>query len=182
MNVLLVFGSTHGHTWRIARRIAGDLRNAGHEVTVRRVDAAPEDLWLYDAVVVGGSLHRGAHQPELVDWVHEHNRSLATRPNAFFSVSLSAADDAIEAQIAVRECIDRFVEDTDWDPDISAPLAGALQYPRYSFPTRLSMHLLMHHTDHPDDTSREFEFTDWEAVDRFARLVAHHIERSRLPA
>ena len=182
MNVLLVFGSTHGHTWRIARRIARDLRHAGNTVTVRRIDAAPDDLSPFDAVVVGGSLHRGTHQRELVDWAHAHHRALAARPNAFFSVSLSAADDSIEAQIAVRECIDRFVEDTEWDPDVSAPLAGALQYPRYSFPTRLSMHLFMHQTDHPDDITREFEFTDWDAVDHFARTVVHHLERSLLPA
>ena len=182
MNVLLVFGSTHGHTWRIARRIAGGLRGAGHDVTLRRVDAAPADLSDFDAVVVGGSLHRGTHQRELVEWVHDHHRELAARPNAFFSVSLSAADGTATSRAAVRECIDRFVEDTEWDPDISEPVAGALQYTRYDFRTRLSMHLLMHHAGEPDDTTRDFEFTDWDAVERFAHVVAHHFERSLLPA
>ena len=151
-------------------------------MTLRRVDAAPDDLSPFDAVVVGGSLHRTTHQPELVEWVHAHHRELAARPNAFFSVSLSAADHAPEAEAAVRECIDRFVEDTEWDPDMSAPLAGALQYTRYDFRTRLAMHLMMHHAGRPDDTSRDFEFTDWAAVERFTDQVAHHIERSLLPA
>ena len=182
MNVLVVFGSTHGHTWHIARRIADRLRSAGHAVTVRRIDAAPKDLELFDAVVVGGSLHRGTHQRALVDWVHRHHRELNARPNAFFSVSLSAAEHTPESEAAVRDCIDRFVEDTEWDPDQSTPLAGALQYTRYDFPTRLALHLMMHSAGRPDDTSRDFELTDWDEVDRFARMAAQHFERSLLPA
>ena len=182
MSVLLVYGSTHGHTLRIARRIARGLRGAGHTVVVHRVDAAPSDLSSYDAVVVGGSLHRGTHQEELVAWVHAHHSFLATRPNAFFSVSLSAAEDTEAARDATRECIDRFVEDTEWDPDMSVALAGCLQYSRYDFRTRLVMQVLMARGGHPLDAAHDHELTDWDAVDAFARSVAHHVERAAAPA
>jgi menaquinone-dependent protoporphyrinogen oxidase len=182
MNVLLVFASTHGHTTRIAQRIARVLRHEGHQVSVRRVDDAPEDLARWDAVVVGGSLHREVHQAELVEWVHRHHVSLAQRPTAFFSVSLSAAEDTPQARAATRRCIDRFVEDSEWDPDRSAALAGCLQYSKYDAGTRWLMQLMMHRGGHPDDTSRDHELTDWPAVESFAREVAHGLDRLPLPA
>lgn len=46
--------------------------------------------------------------------------------------------------------------------------AGALQYREYNFPTRTLMRLLMRRGGHPTDTSRDYEYTDWVAVDRFA--------------
>jgi len=178
MNVLLVHASTHGHTSKIAHRIVEVMRDAGLVVAERRIDAAPSDLSHYDAIVVGGSLHNGSHQSELADWVRDHRHVIAVRPSAFFSVSLSAAEDSERTRAAVRECIDRFVEDTGWDPDVSAPLAGALQYTRYDLPTRLFMQALMFKGGHPTDTSRDHEMTDWDRVDEFARRAAHHFARA----
>ena len=34
------------------------------------------------------------------------------------------------------------------------------------------MRLLMGQGDHPTDTSRDYDYTDWDAVDRFAREFA----------
>lgn len=175
--MLVVFASAHGHTTRIAQRIAKVLRHDGHHVSVRRIDDAPDDLGRWDAVVVGGSLHLGTHQHELVEWCHEHRRALAARPNAFFSVSLTASEDTREARAAARECIDRFVEDTEWDPRHSEPIAGCLQYTKYDLPTKVMMAAKMHRGGHPDDTSRDYEFTDWPLVEAFARQFAHGLDR-----
>lgn len=182
MNVLVVFSSTHGHTTRIAQRIARVLRREGHHVSVRRIEDAPHDLGRWDAVIAGGSLHMGTHQDELVAWAHAHHRALAERPNAFFSVSLSASEDTPEAREATRECIDRFVEDTEWDPDHSEALAGCLQYTRYDAPTRILMATKMHRGGHPADTSRDHELTDWDAVESFALGVSERLDRSPLSA
>ena len=71
--VLVLYASTHGHTAKIATRVAEALEHAGHAVDLRRVDAhdepSPAD---YAAVVVGGSIHAGHHQRELVGWVRRH--------------------------------------------------------------------------------------------------------------
>lgn len=179
MHVLLVYASTHGHTGRIAHRMAEVMREAGHTVTVRPVEDAPWRLDAWDAVIVGGSLHRGAHQAELVSWAHAHHRELAERPNAFFSVSLSVSESTPAARAAVRECIDRFVEDTEWDPDISIPVAGCLQYRAYDPATRQLMRIKMHEEGHPDDTSRDHELTDWSLVESFARRFGKRLAATR---
>jgi hypothetical protein len=56
--------------------------------------------------------------------------------------------------------------------------AGALQYREYDFATRLVMRLLMQRGEHPTAISRDFDYTDWDAVDAFARACAEH-SRSR---
>ena len=171
--ILVLHASNHGHTTRIAGRIAEVLQRDGMAVDLRRAqrgdDPAPRD---YDAVVVGASIHAGKHQQEILDWVHRHRVTLAMRPNAFFSVCLTAADDTEESRSATRRYRDEFVEATDWTPDRAVTFAGALQYREYNLFTRLLIKLMMKRGGHPTDTSRDHDFTDWEAVDAFGRTCA----------
>lgn len=171
--VLVLYASTHGHTAKIASRIADVLERAGTPADVRRADAnsdpAPAD---YAAVVVGASIHAGHHQREIVDWARRHATSLATVPSAFFSVSLSAADDTDEARATARKYLDDFVEETGWTPTRTASFAGALQYLEYDFFTRLLIKMMMHRGGHPTDSSQDYDYTDWDEVVRFGRRVA----------
>lgn len=170
-DVLLVFASTHGHTAKIAARIAEGLRAEGvGEVNVRdAADGGDIDPAAYRAVIVGGSLHAGHHQEQLVDWVRSHRAALDDRPSAFFSVSLTAADDTDEAREATQRCIDDFLAETGWTPARSVAIAGALQYREYSVFTRTLVRLMMRRGGHPTDTSHDYDYTDWQAVERFGR-------------
>jgi menaquinone-dependent protoporphyrinogen oxidase len=165
-NILVVFASTHGHTTKIAARIAETMRRDGASVTLEHVDAAPSPLG-YDAAVIGASVHAGHHQTEVIEWAEGHRTSLSLVPSAFFSVCLTAADDDEESRRATRGYLDDFVEESGWTPRRATTFAGALQYCEYSFATRLVMRLLMHKGNHPTDTSRDYDYTDWDAVERF---------------
>ena len=172
-DVLLVYATTHGHTAKIANRIADGLRGGGLSVDMHDVrTAAKPDLRAYDGVIVGASVHGGQHQREVVDWVRERARALNGLPSAFFSVCLTAADDSEESQRATREYIDVFLDDTGWIPRETVSFAGALQYREYDFVTRLVMRVLMRRGDYPTDVTEDFEYTDWEAVERFGRTYA----------
>ena len=85
-------------------------------------------------------------------------------PSAFFSVCLTAADDTDESRAATRAYIDDFAERTGWTPDRTATFAGALQYREYDFVTRLLMRVGHHETD----ASRDHDYTDRNAVERWA--------------
>ncbi len=171
--VLVLYASTHGHTAKIASRIAEALEHAGAAVDLRRIDpeadVAPTG---YAAAVVGASIHAGHHQREIVDWARRHATSLGTIPSAFFSVSLSAADDTDEARATARKYVDDLVEETGWTPRRTASFAGALQYLEYDFLTRLLLKLMMRRGGHPTDASQDYDYTDWDAVRRFGREVA----------
>jgi menaquinone-dependent protoporphyrinogen oxidase len=170
---LVLYASTHGHTAKIAARVAAALERAGVIVDLRRTDAkldfSPSD---YDAVVVGASIHAGHHQREIVDWVRRHAASLGAMPSAFFSVSLSAADVNDEARVTARKYVDDLIEETGWTPSRTESFAGALQYREYDFFTRLLIKLMMHRGGHPIDTSQDYDYTDWDAVDRFGEQCA----------
>jgi len=167
-DALVVYASTHGHPAKISGRSAGAMRASGLEVDLRAV-ADAEDTWpgRYDLVVVGASVHKVKHQKEIVDWVRERRDALEQMPSFFFSVSLSAAEDVAAAQ----ECIDEFCAHTGWTPTRAEPVAGCLQYREYDRFTRQLMRLLMKRGGHPTDASRDYDYTDWEAVDRLGREI-----------
>ena len=153
-DILIVYASKHGQTARIASHIADTLRDGGATVVVSDVASGAN------------------HEPALVAWAKAHAVTLNEMPSAFFSVSLSAAEDTDESRAGTREYIDDFLDDTGWTPRRTEAIAGALQYREYDFATRVLMRLIMRRGEHPTDWSRDYEYTDWDAVDRFARECA----------
>jgi menaquinone-dependent protoporphyrinogen oxidase len=63
--------------------------------------------------------------------------------------------------------IDVFVQETGWRPPYVLPVAGALAYSKYNFFIKLIMKTISRMAGGPTDTSRDYEFTDWVALDRF---------------
>jgi menaquinone-dependent protoporphyrinogen oxidase len=168
-NVLIVNASTHGHTGKIAARIDRVLSQAGHHCELHSV-ATATDLTItdYDLVIVGASIHAGHHQKDLVEWAKRHATTLSLVASAFFSVCLSAAEDTEESRQVTRDYLDGFEERTGWTPRRRTTFAGALQYREYDFMTRLAIRLMMHRGGHPTDTSQDYDYTDWDAVETFA--------------
>lgn len=167
--VLIVYASTHGHTAKVASRMKGALAARGAEVQLCEVGAARELQPLeYDGVIVAASVHAGRHQADIIDWAKHHAAALNGMPTAFVSVCLAAADDTEESRSATRDYIDDMEDDTGWRPTRSVTVAGALQYREYDFVTRLAMRVLMSRGEHPTDISRDYEYTDWDAVESFA--------------
>jgi menaquinone-dependent protoporphyrinogen oxidase len=100
---------------------------------------------------------------------------LEQRPSVFLSVSLSAAEETDAARAATQRCIDAFCAQTGWSPARSERIAGSLEYREYDVFTRQLMRLLMKRMGHPTDASHDYDYTDWDAVDRlgaeFAQLA-----------
>ena len=167
--VLILYASRHGHTQKVAMRVARALEHDGVRTHLFDAESAtrpvPRD---YDGVIVGASIHAGHHQRAIVDWAKRYRTTLTTMPSVFFSVCLTAADDTDESREATRTYIDEFVEATGWTPRNTTTFAGALQYREYDFMTRLLVRLMMHKGGHPTDVSHDYDYTDWGAVDRFA--------------
>ncbi|MCW2985636.1 MAG: protoporphyrinogen oxidase [Conexibacter sp.] len=184
-HVLVLYASTHGHTGKIADRIATVMRGEGLEVRDRQLGAATEhlDLAAFDGVVVGASVHMGHHQHELVDWIAEHRESLGARPSAFFSVSLTAADDTDEARATTSALIADVADSTGWVPALTESFAGALQFREYGLPTRVIMRLMARRIEHQTGTAidvhEDTDYTDWAAVDRFALGFAATVSLQR---
>jgi menaquinone-dependent protoporphyrinogen oxidase len=169
--VLVVYASTHGHTAKIAERVGESLRE--HDVSARvREVGTNHDLAEFDGIIVGASIHLSRHQQAIIDWITAHRTTLNAVPSAFFSVSLTAADDTDDARASTREMIDHVTGETGWTPATTAAFAGAFQFREYNLPTRVLMHLIAkRHEDHVD-VHQDIDYTDWAAVDRFAQDFA----------
>ena len=172
-DALVVYASTHGHTAKIATRIADAMRAEGLEVDLRDVASAERALpGRYGLVVVAASVHKTTHQKEMADWVAARHEALSQMPSVFLSVSLSAAEDTAEALAATQRCIDDFCAKTGWTPARTERIAGCLQYREYDVFTRQLMRLLMKKMGHPTDASHDYDYTDWDAVDRLGHELS----------
>src|SRR4051794_5729359 len=186
--VLVLYASTHGHTGKIAQRIGAQLVRDGVNANVRAVDEYGEyaDLGKYDGVIVGASVHRGHHQSGMLTWIGHHHTRLTAMPSAFFSVSLTAADDSAEARATVRDLIDDVLDATGWMPRETVAFAGALQFEEYNVPTRVIMRLMARRIERQTgahiDVHEDTDYTDWAAVDRFAEAFAASLQSTEVPS
>jgi menaquinone-dependent protoporphyrinogen oxidase len=176
--VALVYGTTEGQTATIAERVADVLGDAGHDPTLVHAEHSPAgfDPRAYDAVVVGASIHYGKHQSSVGRFVRDHVDALGGMPSAFFSVSLTAADESDEARETARGLLDEFLSETGWEPDATLVVAGALRYSEYGLLKRLVMKRIARKHGGATDTSRDHEYTDWDDVERFAAEFAGRLD------
>jgi menaquinone-dependent protoporphyrinogen oxidase len=174
---LILYATTEGQTARIAERMARTLQSKGHAVDAFPADAAPAGLDVYDGVIIGASIHYGRHPGSLRAWIRGHRRALAARPNAFFSVSLSAGGPGARPASAKRY-LETFLRQTGWRPPQTATIAGALQYSKYGRFKTLLMRMIVGFAGGDTDPSQDYEYTDWSAVDRFAESFALQLKQS----
>jgi menaquinone-dependent protoporphyrinogen oxidase len=176
--ILLVYGTAEGHTAQIAQRMAESMRAASHEVDMRDSKdlrkSTVEDG--YDGVLVGGSVHAGEHQSSVREFVRRNRELLDRLPSAFFSVSLTAVEVDEEAHRETQAMVDKFVRETGWQPSRVETIAGALVYSQYNIFVRQLMKLISKHEGRPTDTSQDYDYTDWDAVEKFARDFAESVE------
>lgn len=167
--ILVIYGTTEGHTRKIAEFIADRLRKAGRMVDL--VDsaspAAAAVAPIYAGAFIGGSLHQGRHQAPLAHFIRGNAAWLNTIPTAFFSVSLSMAGDNEEWRAEAKRLGEEFLVDTGLKPGMTRLVAGALKYTEYDFFRRWMMKAIAKKAGGSTDTSRDAEYTDWNDVARF---------------
>lgn len=168
--ILIVYGSTYGQTGRIIERISSDLTVAGHRVTVWKGDQLPPgaDPGAFEGCVIAGSVLYGKYQPYLVEFARAQARRLAAMPGVFISVCGALIGDWAEGPAEARKYEALFQQQTGWTPSLVRSLPGALNYTRYGLLTRFIMKMMSRKTGRPTDTSRDWDGTDWAAVDRLA--------------
>jgi len=168
--ILIVYGTVEGHTADVVAALTAGLARCGHQPTAVRVDAAPDDLDAYDTLVVGSSVHVGKLHKGVLTWIGEHRAQLEARPSAFFEVCLSAASpDGGPAQ--AKAYVEQLTAETEWQPDLVGIFGGALLYTRYGFIKRRMMRSIAEQGGLATDTSRDVDYTDYDAVRHFAEDV-----------
>jgi menaquinone-dependent protoporphyrinogen oxidase len=165
--LLIVYASNHGQVEKIAKRIAGVTLADGVITDVVSVERAKErPLELYDFVIVAGSIHFGHHQPSFEKFIARNLSRISVMGAALVSVSGSAATP--EGKKEAYQYVHELVRRTGWAPEVVVTLGGAEPYTKYGFFTRIVMRSIAKKHGRIVDVHRDYEFTDWDAVDRFA--------------
>lgn len=175
---LVVYGTGEGQTAKVADCIDDALADRGHDVTTVDVEHVPSDVTItdFDAILVGASIHVGKQQPAITEFVRINRDVLAERPTAFFQLSLSSAVADEMRQAEAARYINEFIEETDWHPDRIGLFGGALRYSQYGFLKRLMLKRIAKDATGDTDTSRDYEYTDWEEVKQFTADFATFAE------
>ena len=164
---LVVFHTVEGQSAGVAAAIATELCAHGIDADVWSADVAPSPVG-YDGVVAGDSIHATRHSRELRRYLLRHQAALAQRPLALFQVSLTSANPDARHTTSARAMVDDLMVQTGIAPDVVGMFPGRLAYTQYGWPKRRLMRWISGREGGDTDTSRDHEYTDWEAVHRFA--------------
>ena len=169
-HLLIVYGTTDGHTRKIVQVLADDLR--ANRCSVDIIDAAGPQWRLspasYDGVIVAASVHIGDYQKAVARWVRAHAPMLATMPTAFLSVCLAVLEKDPAAHQEISRIMSRFLARCGWRPAITKPVAGAVLYTRYGWLKQRMMKRIVAKAGGGTDTTRDYEYTDWNDLCDFA--------------
>lgn len=169
--ILIVYGTNEGQTAKIASRLNTALATDGHSVDLFDVKNISKLIRPsnYDAALIGASVHVGGYQVLVKNWVKSFAKDLNSRPTAFFSVCLGVLQNESVVKAELNRIIEDFFNVTLWRPETRTVFAGALAYSKYSFLVKWWMKRIARKTGGDTDTTKDYEYTDRNAVDRFAR-------------
>ena len=167
--ILILYSTVDGHTLTICRTIKERVERSGHTVTLASIEHADSVAPKYfDTIVIGASIRYGKHRPSVLAFVEANRSILDSTPSAFFSVNIVARK-AEKNQPETNPYVRKFLTQTSWRPTQLGVFAGRLDYPRYRFFDRQMIRLIMWMTGGPTDPATIVEYTDWGAVEAFAR-------------
>ena len=172
-HVLIVYGTSYGQTAKIASRMQTVLADEGVRSTV--IDSAEVtnaiDPDAYDGILIGASIIVGKHQAAVARFIRRHLATLNRLPSAFFSVSGAAGSPDPAEQAEARRIAEAFLARLGWRPTTWTTVAGGFPFTKYSWLMRWMMRRITKRGG-LTDTSRDYELTDWAAVDAFAHRFA----------
>jgi len=172
--VLILYQTTDGHTRKICLRLQKviEQQEQGTQVTVEAIETGHRlQLDTFDKIIIGASIRYGKHRPSVYQFIRQHQQVLEQKPNAFFSVNVVARK-AQKSSPKTNPYFKKFLRQIDWVPRKQAVFAGKINYQLYSFWDRNIIRLIMWMTKGPTDPETNIEFTNWEAVDEFGRVIS----------
>jgi menaquinone-dependent protoporphyrinogen oxidase len=171
-NILIVYSTTDGHTRKICERIGKVAEEQDHKVELKFINDDPDiDLEHFDKIVIGASIRYGKHRPQVYEFIRKNQRKLDSGPNAFFSVNIVARK-AEKNQPESNPYLQKFLKQVSWQPRKLAVFAGKINYPMYAYWDRQAIRFIMWMTKGPTDPQAVIDFTDWDKVDDFGRVIA----------
>ncbi len=162
---LLAYSTVDGQTEMICRKIASYYSNEDIDI----LPISPLiNLDNYKTVVIGASIRYGKHRNEIYDFIKDNLNLLNEVNNGFFSVNVVARKPE-KSTPETNPYVIKFLNKIDWEPKNIGVFAGKIDYPKYKLIDKCAIKFIMWITKGPTDTTKTYEFTDWKAVENFAK-------------
>ncbi len=178
--VLVFYGTTTGQTRKIAQELSATIRAAHLDVDLVDVrDRRDLNVSSYDGVIVAAPIRSGRYARPVRRWVQAHAAALRIRPTAFVTVCLAVLEKSAKADAAIAAIMKGFFDEAGWQPTVTKTVAGALFYTRYDWFTRWIMRRIVARAHGDTDTSRDYEYTDWDELRAFGREFGERVAAGR---
>mgnify|MGYP006228014805 FL=1 len=166
MRNIFIYSTSNGQSLKICNAI-----NKNKESLIIDIDKIKTvELNKFDQIIIGASVKYGDHNKKIYDFIKNNKILLETKKTGFFSLKAPA----IKSQKNKPETnpyVIKFLKKTNWTPDNIGVFAGKIDFPNYNFLEKYIIKVIMWITNGPTDTSKTFEFTDWEDVKKFSDKI-----------
>jgi menaquinone-dependent protoporphyrinogen oxidase len=169
---LILYSTTDGQATKISQRIKYIMETNDHTVSLLPIASANHiNLNSYDKIIVGASIRYGRHKKEVFNFISNNQNILNNKIGVFFSVNLVARKSNKNTP-ETNPYVKKFLPKISWHPDRTAVFSGKLDYKKYNILNRTIIRLIMLITKGPTNPHSVVEFTNWQAVDDFGKLIS----------
>jgi len=164
---VIIYSTTDGQTKRICEFLKQKLEAKINIDLFSIEDIDRAELNFYDKIIIGASIRYGKHSPKLYKFIEKNIDVLKAKFTAFFTVNVVARKEGKNTP-DTNPYMKKFLQLTNWQPNLLGVFAGKIDYPSYKFTDKQMIRLIMFITKGPTDTSGSFEFTNWKSVEEFS--------------
>ncbi len=166
MKKIFIYSSSNGQSLKICETL-----NEEKESLILNIDRLNSvNLDNFDQIIIGASVKYGDHNKKIYNFVKNNKILLERKKTVFFSVNATARKSEKNTP-NTNPYIIKFLKKTNWKPDYIGVFAGKIDFPNYNFLEKYIIKFIMWITNGPTDTTKTFEFTDWDAVKKFSREI-----------
>ena len=166
MKKIFIYSSSNGQSLKICETL-----NKEKESLILNIDRLNSvNLDNFDQIIIGASVKYGDHNKKIYNFVKNNKILLKRKKTVFFSVNATARKSEKNTP-NTNPYIIKFLKKTNWKPDHIGVFAGKIDFPNYNFLEKYIIKFIMWITNGPTDTTKTYEFTDWDAVKKFSREI-----------
>ena len=169
LKTLIIYSTTDGQTIKICDKLVKDCFNNNAKLCSLK-DVIEEDLNSYNKIIIGASIRYGKHNPNVLKFVKRNIQILNKVKSAFFSVNVVARKKEKNTP-STNPYVVKFIKQTNWKPTNIGVFAGKVDYPSYKFIDKYIIRFIMWLTKGPTDISKSYEFTNWDEVKKFGKII-----------
>ncbi len=169
IETLIIYSTTDGQTIKICNKLAEENSNENVKLCPLN-DAIQEDLNSYNKIIIGASIRYGKHNQNVLNFVKKNIKILSNVKTAFFSVNVVARKKK-KSTPSTNPYVIKFIKKTKWKPTKIGVFAGKVDYPSYRLFDKHIIRFIMWLTKGPTDISKSYEFTNWDEVKKFGKII-----------